>query len=173
VEVLQQFYTPFKAALAEAQRTAQEETIAVPRGTASKAKRTGESCPQCGGDVVVRSGKYGEFLGCTDFPRCRWTSPLKRKGEKQRKEKTDERCPECGGVVAIRNGKYGQFRSCSNYPDCEWSAPLVVGTCPQCGGDLVERRAKSGIFWGCSNYPDCRHRQSPDDPKRSEERPER
>jgi DNA topoisomerase-1 len=111
--------------------------------------------------VVIREGKYGKFKGCSNYPRCKWTLPVK--GRRPRGKPTNESCPQCGGEVVIRKGKYGRFRACLNYPECEWSAPLAVGTCPQCGGDLVERRGKRGIFWGCLNYPDCRHRQQPGD----------
>jgi DNA topoisomerase-1 len=156
VEVLEEFYGPFAAALEEAQAAAQETTISVPQ---RKAEPTGEPCPRCGGDVVVRSGKYGKFKGCSNYPECEWTSPLK--GEKRRAEPTDEACPECSGAVVVRRGKYGPFRSCTNYPECDWSAPLKVGTCPKCGGDLVKRKAKQGIYWGCLNYPDCRYRVRP------------
>jgi DNA topoisomerase-1 len=110
---------------------------------------------------VIREGRYGKFKGCSNYPKCNWTSPLKGKG--RRGEPTDETCPQCSGGVVIREGKYGRFRACSSYPECKWSAPLAVGTCPKCGEDLVERRGKMGIFWGCSNYPDCRHRQQPRD----------
>ena len=159
VEVLSAFYTPFEKALAAAQKTARKETISVPRRK-NEAEPTDETCPQCGGDLMIREGKYGKFKGCSNYPKCKWTSPLKGKG--QRGEPTDETCPQCGGDVVIRKGKYGRFRACSNYPECKWSAPLAVGTCPKCGSDLVERRGKTGIFWGCSNYPDCRYHQLPD-----------
>ncbi len=156
-EVLGDFYSPFAAALDHARATAQERTIKVPR---QGVEPTGEECPRCGGEVVIRSGKYGKFKGCANYPKCQWTSPLE--GEKRRQaEPTDETCPECESPVVIRRGKYGPFRSCSGYPECDWSAPLAVGTCPKCGGDLVERKAKMGVTWGCLNYPDCRYRARP------------
>jgi DNA topoisomerase-1 len=160
VEVLGAFYAPFEEAVAAAQEAARKETITVPRQN-KEGEATGETCPRCGGDVVIRDGRYGKFRGCSNYPRCNWTSPLKR--DRRRGEPTDETCPQCGGDVVIRKGKYGHFRACSKYPECRWSAPLVVGTCPKCDGDLVERRGKQGIFWGCSNYPDCRYRRQPGD----------
>jgi len=175
VEVLRDFYGPFEAALADAQQAAQEESIVLPQ-VKNKEDPTGETCPKCGGDVVIREGKYGKFKGCSDFPRCKWTSSYTTnseeseagRGDRGRAEGTDEVCPACGGQVVIRKGRYGHFRACSNYPRCEWSAPLVVGTCPKCDGDLVERKGKMGIFWGCSNYPDCRHRQRPSESEQGE-----
>jgi DNA topoisomerase-1 len=160
VEVLSAFYAPFEEAVAAAQENARKETITVPSWK-NEGEPTGDTCRQCGGNVVIREGRYGKFKGCSNYPKCNWTSPLKGKG--RRGEPTDETCPQCGGGVVIREGKYGRFRACSNYPECKWSAPLAVGTCPKCGEDLVERRGKMGIFWGCSNYPDCRHRQQPRD----------
>ncbi len=166
VDVLSEFYRPFEAALRAALKGPRDETVTVPPRRAAPAVTT-EKCPECGGGVVVRSGKHGEFKGCSNFPTCEWTGPLK--GEAQKRASTGETCPECGGDVVVRRGKYGRFRACSAFPDCRWSASLTVGTCPKCGGDLVERRAKQGIFWGCSNYPDCRHRQRPDPPAQPEE----
>jgi DNA topoisomerase-1 len=156
-EVLSAFYAPFEEAVSAAQEAARKETITVPRR--KKEEATGGTCPQCGGDVVIREGRYGKFKGCSNYPKCKWTSPLQ--GTTRRGEPTEETCPQCGGDVVIRKGRYGRFRACSKYPECKWSASLAVGTCPKCGGDLVERRGKKGIFWGCSNYPDCRHRQRP------------
>lgn len=178
VEVLRSFYGPFATALDAARRAARQKTIAVEDSGESR-DSTGEICPECGGDVAIRKGKYGKFKGCTQYPRCRWTSslePKRKKGqvnsagaaEEMAQADESDGCPKCGSDILIKRGRYGLFRSCSNYPRCDWSGPLAVGTCPKCGGDLVERRAKMGIFWGCSNYPDCRHRQRPDESRREE-----
>ena len=171
VEVLRSFYGPFAVALDAARQAARQETIRVREGDGEGAS-SGDTCPKCGADVVIREGKYGRFKGCTRFPRCRWTASLKPKQEHEEAGSACgaheavntgkcDGCPKCGGKIVIRRGKYGRFRSCSNYPHCDWSGPLAVGTCPKCGGDLAERKGKMGIFWGCSNYPDCRHRQRP------------
>lgn len=164
VEVLEEFYGPFATAVEGARAAAREETVSVPQPNAAP---KGEECPRCSGDIVVRSGKYGKFKGCSNYPKCKWTSPMKGK-KRRRAEPTDEECPECGGKVVIRKGKYGRFRSCTNYPDCDWSAPLAMGTCPKCGSDLVERKAKQGIYWGCLNYPDCRYRTRPGERREQE-----
>jgi len=161
VEVLRVFYSPFEAAVGKAQVVAREETITVPKRADGEA--AGEQCPQCGGALVIREGKYGKFKGCANYPRCKWTAPLKSqvKSQSQGGKPTDAACPKCGGQVVVRKGKHGPFRACSNYPECQWSAPLAVGVCPKCGGDLVKRKAKMGVYWGCLNYPDCRYRQRP------------
>jgi len=174
VDVLQDFYGPFETALAAAQQKARTVSITISKNDGAE-ELAGATCPECGGTVVIREGKYGKFKGCSDFPQCKWTSALKTgKDAERREKKTDQDCPKCGGSVVIRSGKYGRFRSCSNYPECDWSAPLVVGTCPKCGGDLVERKARGpngnvSIFWSCANYPDCRHQEPPGDTRRGEQ----
>jgi DNA topoisomerase-1 len=122
VEVLRDFYGPFEKALVDARETAQDAAITVPK---PEVKRTGETCPECGGDVVIRSGKFGKFKGCANYPTCKWTVSLdKQRRPKGSGEPTGASCPECGGDVVVRKGKYGPFRACSNFPTCRWSAPL-------------------------------------------------
>ena len=172
VSVLREFYGPFAATLERTQAISCEETIEAPKQKA-ETELTDERCPECGGQVVIRSGKYGKFKGCSNYPKCKWTTGISATPSKEEKGRggkpTDEKCPECGGQVVIRRGKYGPFRACSNYPDCDWSAPLAVGTCPRCGGDLVKRKAKMGIYWGCLNYPECRYRQRPGEVEQGED----
>jgi len=113
VEVLQEFYGPFSAAVERAQGAAQAESIAAPReGKADRqrATPTGEQCPECGGEVVVREGKYGRFRGCLNFPRCKWHAPL-----------VVGQCPVCGSDLVERKGKRGLFWGCSGYPECQYT----------------------------------------------------
>jgi DNA topoisomerase-1 len=113
VEVLQEFYGPFSAAVERAQGAARTERITVPRERKAdhqRAKPTGEQCPECGGEVVVREGKYGRFRGCVNFPRCKWHAPL---GVGQ--------CPACGSDLVERKGKRGLFWGCSGYPECRYT----------------------------------------------------
>ncbi len=159
VDVLSEFYQPFHAALATACQTAQDAPVTVPE-QGREAALTGERCPDCGGDILVRRGKHGEFRGCSGFPECKWTGSVRTKPRQH--ESSGDSCPECKAAVVVRQGRYGRFRACSSFPECRWSAPLGVGQCPKCDGSLVERRAKQGIFWGCSNSPDCRYRQRPE-----------
>ena len=122
IKVLSDFYEPFAKALEEAKTTARNAAIVVPK---PGFERTGETCPECGGDVVLRSGKFGTFKGCLNYPKCTWTSSVRKKGRSRGSHKpTGETCPQCGGEVLIRKGKYGPFRACSNYPECRWSASL-------------------------------------------------
>jgi len=70
----------------------------------------GEWCPECGGEVVVREGRYGRFRACANFPKCRWSAPL-----------VVGRCPQCGADLVERKGKRGIFWGCSRYPDCRYT----------------------------------------------------
>lgn len=124
-------------------------------------------CPECGGQLTVKSGRFGPFIACTKYPECRYTKPLKR--DKVPDRPTDEVCKECGAPMVIKTGRYGEFLACTRYPECKHTRPIPLGVkCPTCGtGDLAERRTRRGrSFFGCSNYPDCTfstwHRPVPD-----------
>ena len=119
-----------------------------------------EKCPKCGGEMVVRVGRYGRFLSCAKFPECKGMKDISggieidfEKYEKQ------DKCPKCGKSVVLKSGKYGKFWACEEYPDCKGVIPLLLKEkCPECGHNLVERRSKWGkTFIGCSNYPECKY----------------
>lgn len=119
-----------------------------------------EKCPKCGGEMVVRVGRYGRFLSCAKFPECKGMKDISggieidfEKYEKQ------DKCPKCGKGVVLKSGKYGKFWACEEYPDCKGVIPLLLKEkCPECGHNLVERRSKWGkTFIGCSNYPECKY----------------
>jgi DNA topoisomerase-1 len=111
VEVMEGFHAPFAAAVERAKEAAVEPITvsADKRATAS----TGEVCPECGGPVVVREGKYGRFRACGRFPRCKWKAGFVV-GE----------CPECGADLVERKGKRGLFWGCSRYPECRHTQPV-------------------------------------------------
>jgi len=108
-----------------------------------------ETCPQCGAQLILRNGKFGEFIACSNYPKCKYSRP-KTLGVK---------CPECGiGELTARKSKKGRvFYSCSRYPDCKFimnDKPLPI-TCPKCGNPyLVEKYTKEkGIIKIC---PKCK-----------------
>jgi len=121
----------------------------------------GVACDKCGAPMVVKKGRYGPFLACTAYPKCKNVLPLDQEGQAMEKpavEPLDEKCPKCGGQLVIkptRNG--GRFISCDNYPQCRYSKGLPVGVnCPKCGHEIVEKRSRKGKnFYGCDNYPKC------------------
>ena len=120
--------------------------------------KSDEKCPICGGEMVVRVGRYGRFLSCAKFPECKGMKDLSG-GIEIDLEKYEEqtKCPKCGKGVVLKSGKYGKFWACEDYPECKGVIPLLLKEkCPECNHNLVERRSKWGrTFIGCSNYPDC------------------
>lgn len=140
VKVISDFYGPFKKTLDKA---SQIDRVKVP------VVETEEACPNCGAKMVIRSGRYGKFLACPNYPECKTTKPLP----------TDEvtvPCPKCGGKLVQRISKKGKkFYGCANYPECDFaSTGLPTGeTCPECGGFLI-RGFKGKIL--CNNF-DCKY----------------
>lgn len=148
-QVLEDFYGPFKAAL-EAVDT--KEMI---RQAYDVEHLEGSPCPECGGKLTVKSGRFGPFIACSNYPRCRYTQALKQDRTPDRP--TDETCEECGAPMVIKRGRYGEFLACTRYPECKHTRSLPLGIeCPACGGELVERRTRRGrTFFGCRRYPEC------------------
>ncbi len=126
VEVVRNFYTPFEAALEKAD-------AAIPK--MEQVEYVGRDCPQCGAPLIVRWGRYGKFIGCSNFPKCHYTEPWL--------EKIGVKCPKCGGDLVVKRTKRGRtFYGCANYPECDftsWKRPLPQ-PCPKCGGLLVAER---------------------------------
>ncbi len=124
VKVIQEFYDPFEKDVKIAEEKIPEMKVEL--------EPIGRSCPNCGHDLVIRWGRYGKFISCSNFPECRHTEPWL--------EKIGVACPLDGGEVVERKTRKGRtFYGCSNYPECEftsWKKPLAI-PCPQCGGLLV------------------------------------
>jgi DNA topoisomerase-1 len=132
VPILCDFYDPFAETLAKAEKEMPEVDL--------NSRPTGEMCPECGHPLVYRYGRYGKFIGCSNFPDCRFSKPIL--------VKTGAKCPECGGDLIEKRTRRGRlFYGCSNYdPDdpesCDfavWKRP-VPQPCPACGGLLTEVR---------------------------------
>jgi DNA topoisomerase I len=124
----------------------------------------GQTCEECGSPMKLRTGRTGSsFLGCTAYPVCRNTVPVKVAGGKAEAKPdvpTGETCPNCGNPLVTRHGRFGDYVSCSNYPACRFKPPKPVTLtgvkCPKCQtGDILVRRGRFGPFYGCSNYPAC------------------
>jgi len=148
VDTVKEFYEPFKRDLARAKKEMGSEKAGVP---------IGEACPECGGDLIERRGRFGKFIACSNYPDCRYKRNLPG-SERAEDEPTDETCPTCGRPMVIKHGRFGKFIACSGYPECKTTKPVTLGIgCPECEkGQLVERRSRKGrTFFGCSAYPDC------------------
>ncbi|HYU48219.1 MAG TPA: type I DNA topoisomerase [Terriglobales bacterium] len=117
-----------------------------------------EYCENCGRVMVLKRGRFGQFMACTGYPDCKTTRRLDQ-GKRVPDIPLDEKCPDCGRNLIIRHGRYGEFTSCSGYPDCKYVKQNFIGVkCPDCKeGELVEKRARKGnTFYGCANYPKCK-----------------
>ncbi|HID34335.1 MAG TPA: type I DNA topoisomerase [Anaerolineae bacterium] len=138
VEVLRQFYGPFAQAVETAGATMQRQQI--------EPEKIGETCPECGGELVIREGRYGKFIGCSNYPTCKYTHPIV--------EDTGVTCPKCGGRIVKKRSRKGRiFYGCETWPKCDfvtWKEPIHV-TCPKCGSVLVKANKSAAK---CAN-PDC------------------
>ena len=175
VPVVRAFYSPFRARI-------DEKTKELKRADFTT-RPSDELCSE-GHPMVIRLGRYGEFLACSNYPEHKETRELPGVaggGTAAAADGSDpasgepaapEACPKCGeaegGVLVQRRGRFGPFIGCARYPDCDYikkegpppPPPLAFEVaCPTCGkGHLVARRARrtGSIFWGCSKYPTCR-----------------
>ncbi|WP_304544976.1 type I DNA topoisomerase [Sulfurimonas microaerophilic] len=128
------------------------------------AKPLGRNCPKCGSELLLRSGRFGQFVACSGFPKCKYTEQVDEEGNKieKKEEVAEDKCDKCGGDMVIKNGRNGQFLACANYPDCKNTKSIQVEEkvsetpCPDCGGKLSLKNSRRGPFWGCENYPDCK-----------------
>lgn len=127
-------------------------------------EETGIVCEKCEHPMVIKRTKKGEFLGCSNYPKCKNIKNFSRDPEgkivlEQPKE-SDEVCPNCGSPMVYKKGRFGEFLACSNYPKCKYiKSDKKEVTCPLCGeGKVVSKiSAKKTRFYGCSRYPDCKY----------------
>ncbi|MFA7685990.1 MAG: DNA topoisomerase, partial [Candidatus Gracilibacteria bacterium] len=175
VPVIREFYVPFNKNVKEKDLTLKKSDIVN--------AETDEICEKCGKSMIIKLGRFGKFLSCSNYPECKNARPLKN-GEgghlgsdakptheqeleseevKELKKKfKDKKCEKCGADMEVKNGKYGPFLGCSKYPECKNIVSITVFSgvkCPKCGGgQLVERRTRKGgrVFWGCNKFPKCK-----------------
>ena len=135
-EAIGEFYEPFKEQVLKAQ--AEMPT------TKSEPEPIGRKCPDDGGELVIRYGRYGKFISCSNFPACRYTEPWL--------EKIGVKCPKDGGEIVERKTRKGRtFYGCANYPTCDftsWKKPLAQ-PCPKCGGLLVIANKREAQCTNC------------------------
>ncbi len=153
VQTLEDFYAPFKKDLElakiEMKNVKRQETP------------TEHKCQKCSSSMVIKWGRRGEFLACTNYPECRSTHEFKRDEAGNvilvKAEVTGEFCTACGGPMVVKSGRFGRFLACSNYPECKTTKAVSIGiNCPECQAPLSERRTKRGkVFYGCTKYPKC------------------
>ncbi len=161
LDVLNEFYGPFKADL--------EKAVGEMKSVKGTPEESNQVCTICGKPMVVRWGRHGKFLGCSAFPTCKNTLPLDEKGTPAPPETTDQKCEKCGSPMVVKTGRHGKFLACSAYPNCKNTKSLTGETtkvepteekCEKCGSPMVIRSGKKGRFMGCSAYPKCRNIKS-------------
>ncbi len=149
VKVLKEFYNPFM------------ETMESLKGKIKEIKeelteKTDIKCDKCNSGMIIKWGRNGRFLSCSDYPACKNAKPLPGEEEQM---KTDKICEKCKSPMIVKTGRFGKFLACSAYPDCKNTQPLTMGIkCPKdgCEGELVERKTKAKrTFYGCTKYPKC------------------
>ncbi len=146
VEVLEEFYGPFKEELQHAEAEMQSVELAPVESDVV--------CELCGRNMVYKTGRFGQFLACPGFPECRNTKPLIKD--------TGAKCPKCQSKIVERRSKKGRlFYGCLGYPECDfviWNRPVADKSCPECGGLLVEKQSGGKKLHVCINQ-ECRHEE--------------
>ncbi|MEA1920459.1 MAG: type I DNA topoisomerase [Campylobacterota bacterium] len=154
-KILRDFYFPFIEKINKGKTDIKSLKLAKP---------IGRNCPKCGEELLMRSGRYGNFIACSGFPKCKYTEQIDEDGnvvERPADEVSEEKCEKCGSDMVIKNGRNGKFLACSGYPKCKNTKSLDSETkvsempCPKCQGKLLWKTSRRGAFWGCENYPKC------------------
>jgi DNA topoisomerase-1 len=151
VPVIRDFYKPFHKNLKDKTKEVKKEDFQ---------EKLDRKCPDCGGDLIMKFGRFGKFIACSNYPECKHTEKTDAE-KKLDEEHQNEICEVCGAPMVVKRGKFGTFLGCSNYPQCKGIKKIENKTgvkCPSCGkGEIVERKSKRGrSFFGCNNYPNCK-----------------
>ncbi|GAA8845957.1 type I DNA topoisomerase [Helicobacter pylori] len=152
-QVLKDFYYPFMDKIEAGKKNIISQKVH---------EKTGQSCPKCGGELVKKNSRYGEFIACNNYPKCKYVKQAENANDGAKQES----CEKCGGEMVQKFSKNGAFLACNNYPECKNTKSLkntpnaneiIEGVkCPECGGDIALKRGRKGSFYGCNNYPKCR-----------------
>ena len=155
-KVLSDFYYPFMEKISAGKTGIKSLKTATP---------IGEKCPECGSELVLRKGRYGEFIACSNFPKCKYSRNIAKDNEKSAEtgtataakpkrelKKLDVPCPKCGGEIVERFSRRGKFYGCANYPKCDFISNYepVAQKCDECGGDMIKKELKKGTFIECT-----------------------
>ncbi|MBQ7227098.1 MAG: type I DNA topoisomerase [Clostridia bacterium] len=156
-QIIADFYTDF----------AEEIKKAMGDGFKMKApaQETDYKCEKCGAPMVIREGRFGKFLACSAFPKCKNTKQIDESGKIMEKQETevvesDVICEKCGAKMIVKTTARGKFLACPNYPKCrntkEYGEEIELPDCPICGKPMKKISYYRGVFFGCSGYPECK-----------------
>ncbi|GAA7586224.1 type I DNA topoisomerase [Helicobacter pylori] len=151
-QVLKDFYYPFMDKIEAGKKNIISQKVH---------EKTGQSCPKCGGELVKKNSRYGEFIACNNYPKCKYVKQTENANDGAKQEL----CEKCGGEMVQKFSRNGAFLACNNYPECKNTKSLkntpnanetIEGVkCPECGGDIALKKSRKGSFYGCNNYPKC------------------
>ncbi|ENK1725460.1 type I DNA topoisomerase [Campylobacter upsaliensis] len=146
-ETLREFYYPFMRKIEEGKSTIKSQKTFT---------KLDEKCPQCGSELAVRKGRYGEFIACLAFPKCRYSRNLKEDNAEKKEAKKPNgigvKCPKCkDGEVVERFSRRGKFYGCNHYPKCDFVSNYKPSEekCEKCGEMMVIKELKKGTFLEC------------------------
>jgi DNA topoisomerase-1 len=162
-EVIEDFYKPFTKELAVAQTAITSKPF--------EPKESGELCSKCGSSMLIRESRFGRYLSCKAYPKCKNKVSLDSEGKKIVPQVTDRICEKCGKPMVKRFGRRGPFLACSGYPECKTTLSIdrsgnVIRRlppemtnikCDKCGKPMLRRIGKRGPFIACSGFPRCRN----------------
>ncbi|HNC43073.1 MAG TPA: topoisomerase DNA-binding C4 zinc finger domain-containing protein, partial [Acidobacteriota bacterium] len=162
-EALKSFYEKFRVELKSAESNINRAKAGVP---------TDEKCLKCESPMVLKLGRFGKFLSCTN-PECKATrdleTPATESAEPVENPYANETCDTCGKPMALKKGRWGEFLACTGYPECKTTRQirksgvvrkpdvLLEELCPQCGKQLARKQGRFGEFVSCSAYPKCKY----------------
>lgn len=151
-KVLADFYNPFMDKITHGKTNIKSQKVVTP---------IGEKCPECGGELVKRKGRYGEFIACSNFPKCKYSRNLSGEVKEKKEAKTiGIKCPNCkDGDIVERFSRRGKFYGCSNYPKCKFVSNYEPTNkeCPECKkANLIKKELKKGTFLEC---PECKFKE--------------
>jgi len=153
-KVLWEFYNPFIKEIEDGKKNIKSQKIAIP---------TGEKCPECGEELLRRKGRYGEFIACSGFPKCKYTQNVDGEDDKEGKPKANlqvlegVKCPECESDIVERKSRRGKFYGCSAYPKCKFISTYEPTNkkCPECSYIMASRTLRKVDIFECIK---CKHR---------------
>lgn len=158
-KMLSDFHTPFTETLEKAKLNMKNTKQVI---------ETGEKCSKCGLQMVIRDGRFGKFMACSGYPKCKNIISIDKEGKKIIPEKSDKVCEKCGKPMVVKSGRFGKFLACSGYPKCK--NIISIGTagekvvpektdevCEKCGKPMVIKSGRRGKFIACSGYPECKN----------------
>ncbi len=164
--VVRDFYIPFHINLENKYKEINKKDI-MPE------EKSEEICDKCGAPMIIKTGRWGKFLACSAFPKCKNIKSLNSKNNDNQDEKikelqqkyANEKCDKCSSPMVVRNGRFGLFLACSAFPKCKniknigENKQLSIGVkCPKCNkGEIVVKKSKKGIFYACNQYPKCKN----------------